>query len=309
MSGPERFDRYVERCLYDPETGFYTSGVGVAGGRGGDFITSPEVGPLFGAVVARALAAWWLELDRPEPFVVVDAGAGPGSLLRAVELAQPPFLSVWEPRSVDLAGSHRSELGGLEGAVVLANELLDNMPFRVVERQNDGWYELHVAEGHELLRPFQGSPPAFALEVGERAPLLTGAGRWVADVLDQGVARLVAFDYGAHQTAELASRGGWLRTYRQHQRGDDPLREPGSWDITTDVGFDQLPPASQIETQADFLATWGIEELVEEGKRVWSEKAAAPDVAAIRMRSRSNEYAALTDPAGLGGWLVATWVG
>ena len=58
-------------------------------GRRGDFITSAEVGPLFGAVVARALDAWWDELGSPDPFVVVDAGAGVGTLARAVLAAGP----------------------------------------------------------------------------------------------------------------------------------------------------------------------------------------------------------------------------
>ena len=48
----ERFDHYVDRCLYDPTDGFYATR-GEAGGSRGDFVTSPEVGPLFGAVVAR----------------------------------------------------------------------------------------------------------------------------------------------------------------------------------------------------------------------------------------------------------------
>ncbi|MEL6982425.1 MAG: hypothetical protein AAFO29_08375, partial [Actinomycetota bacterium] len=53
MGEPERFDRYVERCLYGPD-GFYATS-GIAGRRRGDFLTSPEVGPLFGAIVTRAL--------------------------------------------------------------------------------------------------------------------------------------------------------------------------------------------------------------------------------------------------------------
>ena len=58
-------------------------------GRRGDFITSPEVGPLFGAVVARALDTWWREVGEPDPFVVVEAGAGPGTLCRTVLAASP----------------------------------------------------------------------------------------------------------------------------------------------------------------------------------------------------------------------------
>ena len=57
------FERFMDLALYG-EHGFYNSG-GVAGRRG-DFITSPEVGPLFGAVLARALDVWWRELgERP----------------------------------------------------------------------------------------------------------------------------------------------------------------------------------------------------------------------------------------------------
>ena len=58
-------------------------------GRRGDFITSPEVGPLFGAVVARALDAWWAEAGEPDVFTVVEAGAGPGTLARSVLAAAP----------------------------------------------------------------------------------------------------------------------------------------------------------------------------------------------------------------------------
>ena len=53
--GPMAFEAWVEACLYDPDGGFYAAGG--AAGRRGDFITSPEVGPLFGAVVARWLDA------------------------------------------------------------------------------------------------------------------------------------------------------------------------------------------------------------------------------------------------------------
>ncbi|MFM8713464.1 MAG: hypothetical protein ACKOE7_08900, partial [Actinomycetota bacterium] len=85
--GAIRFDEFVAIALYG-EHGFYTRGGGRAGRRG-DFLTSPEVGPLFGAVIARALDTWWVELGRPDPYIVVDAGAGPGTLARAVMATQP----------------------------------------------------------------------------------------------------------------------------------------------------------------------------------------------------------------------------
>src|SRR5207244_1222156 len=58
-------------------------------GRGRDFLTSPAVGPLFGAVLARALDDWWDELANPDPFTVIEAGAGDGSLARDVLAARP----------------------------------------------------------------------------------------------------------------------------------------------------------------------------------------------------------------------------
>jgi SAM-dependent MidA family methyltransferase len=85
--GPIPFSAFMDTALYDDAAGFYASG-GHAGRRG-DFLTSVEVGPLFGAVVARALDTWWDELGRPDPYVVVDAGAGPGTLARTVLAARP----------------------------------------------------------------------------------------------------------------------------------------------------------------------------------------------------------------------------
>ena len=69
--GPIPFDRFVDAALYDEDGGFYARGGG-AGRAGRDFVTSPEVGVLFGALVARYLDRAWTELSRPDPFVVVD---------------------------------------------------------------------------------------------------------------------------------------------------------------------------------------------------------------------------------------------
>ena len=85
--GPLPFDEVMELALYHPEVGFYSAGGGA--GRSGDFLTSPEVGPLFGAVLGRALDHWWRELGEPDPFVVVEAGAGAGTLASHVLDADP----------------------------------------------------------------------------------------------------------------------------------------------------------------------------------------------------------------------------
>ncbi len=305
----ERFDYYMDRCLYHPTEGFYAAGRGVAGRRTGDFITSPEVGPLFGAVIARWLDARWDELGQPANFTVVDAGAGPGTLLRSVEGASPRCAQAWAPVNVDPNGNEftQPELPeSLEGCVVVANELLDNLPFRIVERTLAGWSELFVGEGEEELHPTM-YVPSFEIALGRRAPLLERAHQWVHEVQRRGAHSILAFDYGAPTTEELANRGGWLRTYRSHQRGDDPLANPGEWDITTDVAVDQLPLPSNVQTQAEFLGAHGIDELVEEGRAHWQAHAARPDLEAMRMRSRINEATALLEPTGLGSWLAIEW--
>jgi SAM-dependent MidA family methyltransferase len=322
----ERFDQYMERCLYDPANGFYASGAGVAGRRRGDFITSPEVGPLFADVLANALDHWWDQLGRPTIYPVFDAGTGPGTLTRALDAAPGRSAEARRVFGLDRGRDPEPELpDDLTGAVVVANELLDNLPFRIVERTPMGWSEVWVVTGDqpfadqagrpvERLEPVEGDLPAVlgtggaeSLAPGTRLPILTEAGNWVADVLDRRPAALVVFDYGAATSSELARRGGWLRTYRQHQRSDDPYREPGAWDITTDVPVDQLPEPAELTDQESFLKRWGIDQLVAEGKEYWRQNAAAPDLAALRMRSRVAEAEALLDPAGLGGWLVCTW--
>lgn len=329
----ERFDAYVERCLYGQD-GFYATS-GTAGRRRGDFLTSPEVGPLFGAVLTRALVATWQAAGRPEPFTVHDVGCGPGTLLRTVSVALDDLvaageLSARERAAWSLVGVDRVTTDGasvtelpddLSTSVVVANELLDNLPFRVLVGGAglDGLAEVRVSTGPdgpvEVVGPVDGGGapawfPADAVEglaVGRRSPLLEQARAWVDAVLARNPLAVLVFDYGAPTTVELVERGGWLRTYRRHHRGHDPLTEPGRSDITTDVAWDQLPTPDRLETQADFLRRWGVDGLVDEGRRRWREAAAAPNVTALRMRSRTVEVDALLDPDGLGGWWVASW--
>lgn len=85
--GPLPWSAFMEAALYDPTEGFYQAG-GRAG-RGGDFVTSPELGPLFADVMARALDECWEELGQPDPFVIVEAAAGVGTMARDILAANP----------------------------------------------------------------------------------------------------------------------------------------------------------------------------------------------------------------------------
>jgi SAM-dependent MidA family methyltransferase len=343
--GPVPFSVAMELALYDPDGGFYATG-GRAGRRG-DFLTSPEVGPLFGAVVARALDTWWEDAGRPDPWTVVEAGAGPGTLARTVRAAAPACLGAlrWilversaaqrelhQPivegaaAAVGAAVVSRADLpapGELEGpVVVLANELLDNLPFDLLERTADGWSEVRVSSASddlvEVLVPFEGQVPPGAADapVGARIPLQRAAGEWLRAALALASAggprgRVVVIDY-ASTTADMATRpmAEWLRTYRAHGRGGPPLEALGTQDITCEVAIDQLAevaePTSEM-AQADWLRAHGLEALVEEGRALWHERAGVGDLAAVKARSRITEAEALTDPGGLGGFWVLEW--
>lgn len=322
--GPVPYDEVVDLALYHPEGGFYATG-GRAGRRG-DFLTSPEVGPLFGAVVARALDGWWEQAGSPATFTVVEAGAGPGALARSVLAAAPACRSALRYVLVERSASQRdthvqatfaslAEVPPPSGpCVVLANELLDNLPFGLLERTRIGWAEVHVGvQGDhlaEVLVPEAASPPVDA-PVGARVPDQATAASWVRDAIafagDGG--RVVAIDY-ASSTAELGTRPwtDWVRTYRQHERGSPPLDQLGLQDITCEVAVDQLPAPASNRSQADWLRAHGIEDLVAEGRQTWQARAAIGDLEAVRALSRVNEAAALLDPTGLGAFRVLEWI-
>ncbi len=325
--GPLAWSAYVDAVLYDEELGFYaTSG---RAGRRGDFLTSPEVGPLFGAVVARLLDDEWVRLERPDPFTVIEGGAGPGTLARSVLAAAPAcapalrYVAVersavqrtLHPEGVDSVGEWPTEPVG--PGVVLANELLDNLPFDLVESRDGAWWEVRVGRSGaalaEVLVPLDeqaaAALPAPAAD-GARLPVQRAARAWVERARRTvGPGRVVVFDYAATAAELLAlPPGAWLRTYRHHDPGTAPLDEPGAHDVTVPVVVDQLPGADDQGTQAAFLRRHGIEALVDEGRRVWAERAALGDLAALRARSRVREAEALLEPEGLGGFTVLQWI-
>jgi len=326
-SGPAPFERVVDLALYSDE-GFYAT-TGQAGGRRGDFITSVESGPLFATVFADWLDGQWREAGQPAVFRVSEVGAGVGTLFRGIHKAEPDCWSALAytlvERSAVLRSGHETlpsdrwdssgELPDERQHVIVANELLDNLAFGIAQRVEQGWARVFVAteQGQLVLVPGDAEPhllwfddlvPQAAL--GTRVPLAIAAADWVATARATADHVLV-FDYGA-TTEELAGRGqqGWLRTYAGHQRGSDPLLHLGNLDITHDVPIDQLPPAA-VSTQADWLRANGIDDRVEQARTVWDERAHIGDLEALTARSAINEAAALTDAAGLGGFVVLQW--
>ena len=308
------------------ENGFYTNS-GKAGRRGGDFITSPEVGPLFGTVIARYLDECWQKLGSPTKFDVVECGAGPGTLARSILAAKPRCLQALNYVAVEVSAAQRTlHPKGVESretmpdhainGVILANELLDNLPFRLFVFDG-AWLEAFVAQTPdgafvEVLHKPSALPAVLpqTAALGSRVPIQDAACAWVSNALsliERG--SLLLFDYCSDTTAEVAAMPWreWLRTYKDHERGGHYLLAPGSQDITAQVALDQLPAGFNAMAQAQFLQQRGIEELVLEGNAYWENLSGAPDVAAIKMRSRVVEHGALTDLAGLGGLTCMTW--
>jgi len=319
------FSEYMRLALYG-EGGFYTTG-GRAGRRGGDFITSPEVGPLFGTVIAHALDAWWKELGSPSRFDVVECGAGPGTLARSILAAQPECADAMQYVAVEISASQRAlHPQGVESretmpdgpitGVILANELLDNLPFRLFVFDGS-WMEAFVSQASggqfvEVLHTPAVVPSCLpqTAPLGSRAPIQDAAASWVRDCLSKiNHGRLLLFDYCSTSTAKIALTPWreWLRTYRDQVRGAHYLTEPGSQDITAQVLLDQLTTGFTTSAQSDFLKQWGIDELVREGADHWEKLKHAPDITAMKMRSRSNEATALTVRSGLGEFNALLW--
>ena len=150
--GPMPFDRFMWLALYDPDGGYYRSAE-ARPGRAGDFLTAPELHPIFGATLAASVTEVWDRLGRPDPFVVQEHGAGEGALAVAIldGLEDPDLraairyvaIEVDDRRLASLrerliAAGHADALrppiddaiDGFDG-IVLANEVLD-----VMQQQN-----------------------------------------------------------------------------------------------------------------------------------------------------------------------------
>jgi SAM-dependent MidA family methyltransferase len=268
--GPMPFARFMDLALYDPDGGYYRSG-DARPGRGGDFLTAPELHPIFGEMLARAVVQAWERTERPDPFVVVEHGAGEGalatSLLEAVRDTPLAGSIRYRPVEVDdrrmRALRDRLETAGLadrldsgssdapfEG-VVLANEVLDALPVHRVRRVDGELRELAVVVGPDGAFVEVAIAPTTAALAGrlaaEGVELVDGQTAEICLALDAWIARatsplrrglLLLIDYGAI-AAELYDpahrRDGTLRAYVRHQVHDDPYRFVGRQDLTAHV--------------------------------------------------------------------------
>jgi SAM-dependent MidA family methyltransferase len=337
-AGPLPFEEFMAACLYDPTDGFFASGP-LRSTKSGDFLTSPEVSPWFGRTIGRHVEAIRRELRNPNDFVVAEVGAGSGSLLQPLlrEMGSP-LPTVWAAeaspaarrRLGEVLDDHRvvgdlSQLPSRITGVILANELLDNLPTALAVRTVDGWEERRVDVGDDETFQLVSAAPrpsvaAWAERYGEGAPVggmvevQLAAGSWVSEALGRLEAgALIVIDYGG-TAEELVPRRtqGTLRTYRAHHLGPDPLEAPGETDITADVNFSALLETvaeagwrADVVRQDDYLAQWGLRDVVSGLRRKELELARSNDaLARLAVRSERTDADTLMHPRGLGDFRV-----
>jgi len=277
--GSISFAEFMHYALYAPGLGYYSAGARKFGADG-DFVTAPEISPLFGRVVAQQCAR---VLREGVAASLLEFGAGSGRLaldmLRALEAldALPAEYRILEV-SADLRERQqqllRAELPHLvdrivwldrmpaaHRGVVIANEVLDALPVERFMRRNNGIYQMRVIdEGGEFVFVDEPAPEVLvravqAIEehIGGQLPdnyvseVSLAAPAWLADVarmIEHGLVLL--FDYGVSRREYYAAdrNEGWLRCHYRHRVHSDPLILPGIQDLTAWVDFTAVAEAA-----------------------------------------------------------------
>jgi SAM-dependent MidA family methyltransferase len=305
------FERFMALALYHPSEGYYRKPGRI--GPDGDFLTSPHVHPMFGWTVAAWCREVWQRLGEPRPFTIFEPGAGDGRLADAVldwadgrdaRFRDSLEYVAIEPNargSDDRVRWATPPIAPVEHGVVVANELFDAFPVRLLDASSRGPREVYVrwdgARFEEVAGPVvmvDGAPAAGRFEVN---PHTFAAMESLCSLIRSGA--VLVFDYGYPREQLWAPwrTRGTLLCFRRHTAHDDPLIHVGEQDITAHVDFDDLEAgaaAAGLETfgprsQSDFLAALGVAQLVE---------SARGDMEEYFRRRRAIEV--ITDPAGLG---------
>lgn len=308
--GPITFARFMERALYEPGRGYYATSRDRTT-RSGDFLTAPELHPIFGQTVSRWVEAAWQNLGRPPDFTVREYGAGRGTLGAAL-----PQGVAYEPVEYDTPRSASRFVG-----VVVANEFLDALPVHRVVARDGGLRELRVgrSEGRLIEVETELSDPRLSdwfdsrrirLVDGQRAEVNLRMLDWLGEIgrdLQNGY--VLIFDYGlpASELYGTNRATGTLRAFRSQHVSSDVLSAVGHQDITAHVDLDALEVGARLAgldvlqrtRQAEFLLGSGLDEVYREMRDAADEDWDA----ATQLRAA---VARLLDPRGMGGFAVVT---
>ncbi len=293
------FDRYMALALYAPGLGYYSRShrqFGAMPASGSDFVTAPELSPLFGATLARPVAQ---ALQAAQADTVFEFGAGSGALAEQLLEALGPAVARY--CIVDLSGALRARQAQrlarfgqrvqwlqtwpeVMHGVVLGNEVLDAMPVQLLHFDGAQWFERGVVTQAAGLafddRPTSLCPP-------HPGPFLPGAVtethrqaeafmRSLAERLQQGAAFFIDYGFPEAEYYHPQRHQGTLVAHRAHRTEFDAmaaLREPGSKDITAHVNFSGVALAAQdaglavlgYTSQANFLLNCGLLERLPAG--------------------------------------------
>jgi SAM-dependent MidA family methyltransferase len=288
------FDRFMAMALYAPGLGYYARDsrqFGLLPASGSDFVTAPELSPLFGRALARQVAQ---ALQACASSEVWEFGAGSGAL--AEQLLDALGGAVTHYTIVDLSGSLRArqqarlarfgervrwvdELPPELSGVIVGNEVLDAMPVQLLHFDGNQWLERGVAaEGDALgwadrptdLRPPHEGPfaPGTVTEVHPQAEAFIAT---LADRLQRGAAFFIDYGFPEAEYYHPQRTGGTLMCHRAHRADPDPLVDVGEKDITAHVNFTGIAMAAQdaglevlgYTSQARFLVNCGFVALLE----------------------------------------------
>ncbi|NNJ94776.1 MAG: SAM-dependent methyltransferase [Halobacteria archaeon] len=272
------FSRYMEMCLYTPGLGYYSAGQRKFG-AGGDFVTAPEISPLFGRCVARSCAAV-LEATGGS---LLEFGAGSGRLAadllgelavldclpdsylileRSAELRQRQQHTL--QRELPQLADRVSWLDTLPGpgyrGVVLANEVLDAMAcerwrwngerveqyFVVPDGPGFAW-QARTCAGSELATTIEGYARQYGLDRGyisEVNPAITPWLRSIAECLEAGLVLLIDYGYPRREYLHPQRANGTLQCHYRQRVHDDVFYCPGLQDITAHVDFTAVAEAA-----------------------------------------------------------------
>lgn len=251
------FCRFMERALYHPRHGYYTTGQNRIG-RAGDFFTSVSVGPLLGRILARQFRLWGVT-------EITEFGSHRGQLRDDILAAAPEL----RYRTIEAGDPLPDRLAGC----VFSNEFLDALPVHRI----DGDHEVYVTgDFQEALGPLSdGRLPR--LPAGYRSEINLRAQDWLRDVgerLREGY--ILTIDYGLERAEYFAPhfKDGHLQCYHRHTKSGNPYQHIGEQDITAHVEFTSLIELGEqlgLETvrftdQAHYLLDVGeplIREIVE----------------------------------------------
>lgn len=330
------FTRYMELALYAPGLGYYGGGAAKFGASG-DFVTAPEISPLFGRALARQ-AAQIIQLTDGD---ILELGAGTGRLTAdmlielerlgrlprnyfVLELGaelkerQRALLTSRTPRLVDrvrwLDRLPESFIG-----LIFGNEVLDAMPVHVVAWRAHGicergvrarpdafaWAERPVEPGGllEIARALN-PPPDYVSEIGLAA---RGFIKTLAQILDRGALLFVDYGFGQREYYHPQRKTGTLMCHYRHHAHDDPFFWPGLQDITAHVDFTGVAERAidaglkllGFTTQAHFLINCGVAQILEE----------MPATSAAAYLPLANQLQKLVSPAEMGDLFKAIALG